>query len=200
MEDLIRQAFLHVEVIGPHVADGHYDLVGPSGEIILPQVWETVVEPDWSITMHMWPMPDAKPDGPDVVLVGPAGDPLGPMPGLPPGGPIPGGPMPGGPMPGGMAIPPPPPPPPPGAAGPPPPGGRGPPPPGALPPHLMAALGRGGHHPGVVVVGQGGRGRAKPNELPPLLRWAAGGAARGKPAKKELKNPDTIQHEVCRVM
>lgn len=58
MEELIRQAFLHVEVIGPHVAEGHYDLVGPSGDIILPQVWETVIEPDWTVTMHMWPIPD----------------------------------------------------------------------------------------------------------------------------------------------
>lgn len=58
MEDLIRQAFLHVEIIGPHVAEGHYGLVGPSGDIILPQVWETVVEPDWTVTMHMWPIPE----------------------------------------------------------------------------------------------------------------------------------------------
>lgn len=61
MEDLIRQAFLHVEVIGPHVAEGHYDLVGPQGDIILPQVWETVIEPDWMVTMHMWPMPEPPP-------------------------------------------------------------------------------------------------------------------------------------------
>src|SRR6266536_4822303 len=65
MEELIRQAFLHVEVIGPHVAEGHYDLVGPNGEIILPQVWETMVEPDWTITMHMWPMPEPPPPDPD---------------------------------------------------------------------------------------------------------------------------------------
>lgn len=58
MEELIRQAFLHIEVIGPHVAEGHYDLVGPNGDIILPQVWETVIEPDWTITMHMWPIPE----------------------------------------------------------------------------------------------------------------------------------------------
>lgn len=64
MEDLIKQAFLHIEVIGPHVAEGHYDLVGPNGDIILPQVWETVVEPDWTITMHMWPIPE-KPKDPD---------------------------------------------------------------------------------------------------------------------------------------
>ena len=64
MEDLIKQAFLHVEIIGPHVHEGHYDLVGPNGDIILPQVWQTVVEPDWTITMHMWPMPEPKPDEP----------------------------------------------------------------------------------------------------------------------------------------
>src|SRR5271167_2208667 len=72
MEELIRQAFLHVDVIGPHVAEGHYDLVGPNGEIILPQVWETMIEPDWSITMHMWPMPDPP--------KGPPGGPPGPPP------------------------------------------------------------------------------------------------------------------------
>ena len=56
MEELIKQAFLHVEVIGSHVQEGHYDLIGPNEEIILPSVWEKVVEPDWAITMHMWPM------------------------------------------------------------------------------------------------------------------------------------------------
>ncbi|KAI2463556.1 hypothetical protein F4781DRAFT_416305 [Annulohypoxylon bovei var. microspora] len=56
MEELIKQAFIHVDVIGPHVRAGHYDLIGPSGEIILPQAWARVIEPDWAITMHMWPM------------------------------------------------------------------------------------------------------------------------------------------------
>jgi hypothetical protein len=56
MEELIKQAFLHVDLIGPHVQEGHYDLIGPNGEIILPSVWEKVIEPDWSVTMHMWPM------------------------------------------------------------------------------------------------------------------------------------------------
>ncbi|KAK3710287.1 hypothetical protein LTR37_010353 [Vermiconidia calcicola] len=58
MEGLIRQAFLHVDVIGEHVHQGHYDLTGPDGEIILPQVWETMIQPDWEVTMHMWPMPE----------------------------------------------------------------------------------------------------------------------------------------------
>lgn len=74
MEDLIKQAFLHIEVIGPHVAEGHYDLVGPNGDIILPQVWETVVEPDWTITMHMWPIPE-KPAEPEPAAAAPPAEP-----------------------------------------------------------------------------------------------------------------------------
>ena len=58
MEDLIKQAFLHVEVIGPHVIEGHYDLVDPGGNIILPQLWEALVEPNWTVTMHLWPVPE----------------------------------------------------------------------------------------------------------------------------------------------
>ena len=60
MEFLIKEAFIHIEGLGPHVAEGHYDLLGPHGEIILPHVWETVIEPDWTITMHMWPMTEEK--------------------------------------------------------------------------------------------------------------------------------------------
>jgi hypothetical protein len=55
MESLIKQAFLHVDVIGAHVQEGHYDLMGPDGEIILPQVWDTMIKPDWAVSMHMWP-------------------------------------------------------------------------------------------------------------------------------------------------
>ena len=56
MEELIRQAFLGVSLIGPHVQEGHYDLIEPNAEIMLPAVWEKVVEPCWAITMHMWPI------------------------------------------------------------------------------------------------------------------------------------------------
>ena len=55
---LIKQAFLHVDIIGEHVNQGHYDLTGPDGGIILPQVWESIVQPGWEITMHLWPMPE----------------------------------------------------------------------------------------------------------------------------------------------
>lgn len=61
MEELIKQAFLHVDVIGPHVQEGHYDLIGPNGEIILPVVWDRIIEPGWAITMTMWPLDEAPP-------------------------------------------------------------------------------------------------------------------------------------------
>lgn len=129
MEELIRQAFLHVDAIGPHVMDGHYDLLGPNGEIILPQIWETTIEPDWSITMHMWPIPEPRP--PPI-----------PIPSFDPGRPKSGhghrhsrGPPPGPPPPGHRGGPPPPPanwpggPPPPRPGG----GGGGPPNPMIIP-------------------------------------------------------------------
>lgn len=71
MNDLICQAFAHVEPIGQMVVDGNYDLIGPSGEIILPQIWETVLEPDWTVTMHMWPIkevPTEKPPPPGMTM------------------------------------------------------------------------------------------------------------------------------------
>ena len=57
MEYLIKEAFLHVADLGPHVADGQYDLLGPKDEIIMPSIWESVIEPGWEVTMHMWPIP-----------------------------------------------------------------------------------------------------------------------------------------------
>ena len=72
MEVLINQAFQHVEKIGEHVQQGHYDLVGPGGEVILKSVRDAVIEPDWHITMHMWPMPeDEKKDDEDGAIVVP---------------------------------------------------------------------------------------------------------------------------------
>ncbi|KAL2672479.1 hypothetical protein Neosp_013190 [[Neocosmospora] mangrovei] len=56
MEELIKQAFLQVDVLGSRVIDGHYDLIGPNGHIILPSFWERVVQPDMEITMRMWPL------------------------------------------------------------------------------------------------------------------------------------------------
>ncbi|KAL2063543.1 hypothetical protein VTL71DRAFT_5348 [Oculimacula yallundae] len=56
MENIIKEAFAHIDVLGPRVAQGQYDLIGPQGEIILPQVWESIIQPDWVVTMLMWPL------------------------------------------------------------------------------------------------------------------------------------------------
>jgi hypothetical protein len=69
MEELIRMAFSHVDVLASYVAAGQYDLIGPNGEIILPEVWETIIEPDWYITMHMWSMPEPPSGSPDGATV-----------------------------------------------------------------------------------------------------------------------------------
>jgi hypothetical protein len=61
MEELIRQVFLNVDIFGELVDEGRYDLIGPNGEIILPQAWEATIEPGWSISMQMWPSTDARP-------------------------------------------------------------------------------------------------------------------------------------------
>ncbi|KAM5348874.1 hypothetical protein ACJ41O_008697 [Fusarium nematophilum] len=61
VEDLIKQAFLQVDVLGPHVMEGHYDLIGPDGTIILPSVWNEVAEPEMDIIMTMWPMDKSPP-------------------------------------------------------------------------------------------------------------------------------------------
>ncbi|KAF5009913.1 hypothetical protein FDECE_3898 [Fusarium decemcellulare] len=56
MEDLVKQAFMQVDVLGPHVMEGHYDLIGEDGRIILPSIWGDIVEPETNISMTMWPM------------------------------------------------------------------------------------------------------------------------------------------------
>lgn len=55
MEELIVQAFDHIPNLRLHVRDGHYDLEGPEGELILKNIWETTIQPGWQINMKMWP-------------------------------------------------------------------------------------------------------------------------------------------------
>ena len=66
MSKLIAEAFSFVDVLGPHVAEGHYDLVSSDGYIILPSLWHVMVQPGWTVTMHMWPLPEPKIEGPVV--------------------------------------------------------------------------------------------------------------------------------------
>jgi len=171
MEELIRQAFMHVDQFSQHVQDGPYDLIGPNGEIILPQVWDTMIEPDWSVTMMMWPVPERPPPG--------AGGPPGHLGmhgrpgsrheranhGRPPPGPPPMAHRGGGPGPG-------PPPPPPGWRG----ATPGPPGAGAVgPPPMVDILpnGRPGSRPA----------RRKNEPAKGVLSWMAG-SSKAKPSGK----------------
>lgn len=36
------------------IKDGKYHLVGPDNQVILPLLWEHLVEPGWKISMKMW--------------------------------------------------------------------------------------------------------------------------------------------------
>ncbi|KAK0735121.1 hypothetical protein B0T26DRAFT_96128 [Lasiosphaeria miniovina] len=54
MEALIKKSFLYT-VVDPKVQEGHYDLLGPDGEIIPPSAWEATVKDGWPVTMRMWP-------------------------------------------------------------------------------------------------------------------------------------------------
>ena len=60
MEALIEQSFAHVEnsELITRVKRGHFDLVDSSGALVLPSLWETIVQPDWAVTMRMWPLPE----------------------------------------------------------------------------------------------------------------------------------------------
>ncbi|RMD43959.1 hypothetical protein DV735_g1167, partial [Chaetothyriales sp. CBS 134920] len=60
MEGLINQAFQHIDNLAEHVHSGHYDLLGPDKEIIMPQYWNQTIEPDMHITMMLWPLPEPK--------------------------------------------------------------------------------------------------------------------------------------------
>lgn len=58
---MIKQAFLHVEVIGYEVRQGYHDLIGPDDSIISPVLWKQVVKPGMSISMKIWPEGSYKP-------------------------------------------------------------------------------------------------------------------------------------------
>ncbi|KAF4464925.1 ABC transporter transmembrane domain type 1 [Fusarium albosuccineum] len=68
MADLIKQAFLHVDVLGPHVMEGHYDVIGEDGTSILPSIWEDIVEPELSVFMTLWPIDNLQPPVPSPKL------------------------------------------------------------------------------------------------------------------------------------
>lgn len=62
MEDLIKQAFLHLDGIGPQVEEGRYHLENSEGQIIRPPLWSTTIKPGDSVVMRMWPVNEAHQD------------------------------------------------------------------------------------------------------------------------------------------
>ncbi|KAI4263769.1 MAG: hypothetical protein L6R42_001100 [Xanthoria sp. 1 TBL-2021] len=61
ISELITEAFRPIRSLDPWVAVGHYDLLSARGEIILPKVWHSIIEPGAAIAMHMWPKPEGHP-------------------------------------------------------------------------------------------------------------------------------------------
>lgn len=55
IEELVRLAFLHVVIVGQRVNEGHYDILNPAGEVILPQLWEHYEQPGWEISISIRP-------------------------------------------------------------------------------------------------------------------------------------------------
>ena len=78
---MIKEAFLHVADLGLHVVDGEYDLIGPKDEVIMPSIWESVIEPGWEIKMHLWAIPEPQEGGGS--LAGKMTDVVNVKPGLP---------------------------------------------------------------------------------------------------------------------
>ena len=56
MEKCTKETFHHTDPLKKAVQLGRYDLVRQTGDIILPSVWEHIVCPGDTFTMHMWPV------------------------------------------------------------------------------------------------------------------------------------------------
>lgn len=54
MEDLIKQAFSgDRNALSQDIARGNYELLSEDGSIVLPIVWENLVQPGWKVKMQM---------------------------------------------------------------------------------------------------------------------------------------------------
>jgi hypothetical protein len=53
MDILIKQAFAGVGPLSKYVDEGEYDLVNEHGDIILPTLWDSTIQPGSRIAMHM---------------------------------------------------------------------------------------------------------------------------------------------------
>jgi hypothetical protein len=68
MENMIVQAHQGFDA-AELVQQRRYDLIGPSGEVIMPQLWDSTVEPGLDITLKPWPtLEEAYPEPPPPEL------------------------------------------------------------------------------------------------------------------------------------
>ena len=56
MVSLVEEAYPHDEFPYPQLAKGHYDFLGPSGDVLLPGIWESSVGPGGKVTLRLWPL------------------------------------------------------------------------------------------------------------------------------------------------
>ena len=54
MENLIKSSFSHVGSMSSQVFRGKYDILSPTGEIILPEIWGAVIKPGWVVELRFW--------------------------------------------------------------------------------------------------------------------------------------------------
>ena len=54
MENLIKRSFSYIESLNSKISSGSYDILSPTGEIILPEIWESVIKPGWLVELRMW--------------------------------------------------------------------------------------------------------------------------------------------------
>ena len=54
MENLIKRSFSHVESMNSKIFRGSYDILSPTGEIILPEIWDSVIRPGWVVELRFW--------------------------------------------------------------------------------------------------------------------------------------------------
>lgn len=54
MENLIKTSFSRIGSMNFQVFRGDYDLLSPTGEIILPEIWGAVIKPGWVVELRFW--------------------------------------------------------------------------------------------------------------------------------------------------
>ena len=60
MEILIKRSFAHIESMNTDIFRGNYDVLGPTGEIILPEIWDAVIKPGWIVEVRLWDLTEAR--------------------------------------------------------------------------------------------------------------------------------------------